>query len=344
MNNMNITVLLGGISAERNVSFATGKAVALALAARGHTVTALDPAFGAGGGVVELSALAADAGKEPSAEELRAFSPERLIECAQSAYCREADCVFLALHGKYGEDGYMQALLDMVGARYTGSKTLSSAVAMSKATSKRIFQSAGILTPPFLTLSAATIRENGADFDLVDELRAEFGGGIVVKPDAEGSTFGVTISPDGDADTVKKGLEEAAKFCEVILVERFIPGRELTVGILGDEALPIVEIHTDTGFYDYAHKYVKGRTDYDCPADLPPDVEDFVLQLALSAHDALACRAYSRVDFRLDEDYQAFCLEVNTLPGMTETSLLPKAAAAVGIEFGELCERIIEYS
>lgn len=340
---MNIAVLMGGISAERNVSFASGKAVAEALQSRGHSIIALDPALGANS-VINLSMLHPDAGHEPTAQELAAFSPQRLVECVHSSHLDNVDIVFLALHGRYGEDGYMQALLDLRGLRYTGSTMLSSTLAMSKIMSKRIFQSAGIPTPAFLALSSRSILGNGADYDLVDELRSELGEGLVIKPDCEGSTVGITIVPNGNVDEIKRGIELAATLGETILVEQFIEGRELTVTVLGDEVLPIIEIRTDTGFYDYAHKYTKGRTEYICPAELPPDVEDFVSQLALSAHEALGCRAYSRVDFRLNDEYQAFCLEVNTLPGMTGTSLVPKSATAAGIEFGELCEKIIALS
>lgn len=340
---MNIAVLMGGISAERNVSFASGKAVAEALISRGHSVIALDPAKGASG-LIDLATFQADAGKEPSAEELASFSPKSLVECVQSSHLRGIDKVFLALHGKYGEDGYIQALLDMHGIPYTGSTMLSSTIAMSKLASKRIFQSVGIPTPAFITLSAASIREKGVDYDLADDIRSELGEGVVIKPDTEGSTVGITIVPNGNVDEIQRGIQEAAKWGETILVEQFIEGRELTVAVLGEDALPIIEIRTDTGFYDYAHKYTKGRTEYICPAELPLDVEDFVSQLALSAHEALGCRAYSRVDFRLNDEFQAFCLEVNTLPGMTGTSLVPKAAAALGMDFGELCEKILELS
>lgn len=334
---------MGGLSAERNVSFASGKAIAEALLERGHSVIALDPALGAEGRI-DLATFQADAGREPSAAELAAFLPKKLIDCVQSSHLSDIEVIFLALHGKYGEDGYIQALLDIHGIRYTGSTMLSSTIAMSKLTSKRIFQSTGIPTPPFISLSAKNIREQGAEYDLVDELRSELGEALVIKPDSEGSTVGITIVLDGNVDEIKHGIEKAAKWGNSIVVEQFIEGREVTVAVLGDETLPIIEIRTDTGFYDYTHKYTKGRTEYICPADVPPDVEDFVSQLALSAHEALGCRAYSRVDFRLNDEYQAFCLEVNTLPGMTATSLVPKAAAAAGIDFGELCEKIIALS
>lgn len=336
---MNIAVLMGGISKERNVSFASGKAVVEALISRGHRVVAIDPARGASG-IIDLATFTPNAGVEPSLEELRAFSPNNLVECINSSLLDGIDTVFLALHGRYGEDGYIQSLLDLRAIRYTGSKMLSSTVSMSKLLSKRIFQSVGVPTPPFITATA----EQADDYELLEEIRDALGEDIVVKPDAEGSTVGISIVQNGNLDDLARAIKDAAQFGKTILLEQFIEGRELTVAVLGDETLPIIEIRTDSGFYDYQHKYTKGRTEYICPADLPEDVEHFVSQLALDAHNALECTGYSRVDFRLNDEYQAFCLEVNTLPGMTATSLVPKAAAAADIEFGELCERIIELS
>lgn len=328
---------MGGISNERNVSFASGKAVADALVSRGHHVIALDPALGKNG-VIDLATFIPNAGVEPTPDEIRAFSPNNLVECVYSSHLDGIDVVFLALHGRYGEDGYIQSLLDLRGLRYTGSKMLSSTVSMSKLLSKRIFQSVGVPTPPFLTVTAA----QADDHDLLKEIRDALGDDLVVKPDAEGSTVGIGVVRDGNLDDLAAAIKNAAQFGTTILVEQFIEGRELTVAVLGDETLPTIEIRTDSGFYDYQHKYTKGRTEYICPAELPDDVEHFVAQLALDAHNALECTGYSRVDFRLNDEYQAFCLEVNTLPGMTGTSLVPKAAAAADIEFGELCERIIE--
>ncbi len=334
---MNIAVLMGGISKERNVSFASGKAVAEALQSRGHNVIALDPALGKNGRI-NLAEFTSNAGVEPSSEELRAFPPSNIVDCVYSSDLDNIDVVFLALHGRYGEDGYIQSLLDLRGLRYTGSKMLSSTVSMSKLLSKRIFQSAGIPTPPFITLTL----EQADDYSLLEEVRDTLGDDLVVKPDAEGSTVGISMVRNGNLDDLATAVRHAAEFGKTILVEQFIEGQELTVAVVGDETLPIIEIRTDSGFYDYQHKYTKGRTEYICPAELPEDVEHFVAQLALDAHNALECTGYSRVDFRLNDEYQAFCLEVNTLPGMTGTSLVPKAAAAAEIDFASLCEQIIE--
>jgi D-alanine-D-alanine ligase len=338
-NIMTIAVLMGGISSERNVSLASGKAVAEALQSLGHNVLALDPALGREC-ALNLAELMPNAGLPPEDALLRSFSKQCLIDCVQSPLLDSVDIVFLALHGKFGEDGYIQALLDMRGKRYTGSTMLSSTIAMSKLMSKRIFQSTGIPSPPFAVVRG----EQAQDYDVLEELRAELGEHLVIKPDCEGSTVGISIVESGNLDDLKHGIEQAALYSPIVLVETFIEGRELTVAVLGNEALPIIEIETHDGFYDYAHKYTKGRTEYICPAELTEDTADFVANLALDAHRALGCRAYSRVDFRLDEDGQPFCLEVNTLPGMTATSLVPKAAAAAGIDFAALCEKIIALS
>jgi len=333
---MNIAVLMGGISPERNVSFASGKAVADALQANGHRVIALDPARGADG-VIDLTTFQPTVSIPPSAEELRAFPPSNIIRCVESPLLNDVDIVFLALHGKYGEDGYVQSLLDLRGLRYTGSKMLASAIAMSKLASKRILQSAGIPTPPFLRLTAS----QADDMDVLEEIRAEFGSGIVVKPDDQGSTVGMSFVHSGNLDDIQHAIIEAGRYSQTILIEQFIEGAELTVTILGDEALPIIEIRPHEGEYDYTNKYTKGRTEYICPAEFDEEITEFVQNLAIDAHHVLGCEGYSRVDFRLSDEGQPFCLEVNTLPGMTETSLVPKAAAAAGMSFGELCEQIL---
>lgn len=336
---MNIAVLLGGISPERNVSFASGKAIADALTSAGHTVRLLDPARGAN---CELNAeqieLAME--REVTDDELHSFQPSNLLACVNSAAFDGIDIAFLALHGRYGEDGYIQSLLDLRGIKYTGSKMASSALAMDKIMSKRLMHSVGIPTPEWTVAGP----EQADDYTFLEEVRNEIRGALVVKPNDQGSTVGVTIIENGNLDDISRAIHEALKYSSLALIEKFIAGREITVGVLGTEALPIVEIIPHEGFYDYQHKYSKGHTEYECPADIPEHDTEFIQSLAATAHHVLGCTAYSRVDFRLDDDGAPFCLEVNTLPGMTSQSLLPKAAAAVGIEFAELCEKIIELS
>jgi D-alanine-D-alanine ligase len=336
---MNIAVLLGGISPERNVSFASGKAIAEALMAAGHTVRLIDPARGADCEIsIEEISLTMD--REVTDEELLSFQPGNLLACVNSAAFDGIDIVFLALHGRYGEDGYIQSLLDLRGIRYTGSKMASSALAMDKIMSKRLMHSVGIPTPEWTVAGP----EQADDYAFLEEVRNEIRGKLVVKPNDQGSTVGVTIVENGNLDDIRIAIHEALRYSSLALIEKFIAGREVTVGVLGGEALPVVEIIPHDGFYDYQHKYSKGHTEYQCPADILEHDTEFLQNLAATAHHVLGCTAYSRVDFRIDEDGSPFCLEVNTLPGMTSQSLLPKAAAAAEIDFTALCEKIIELS
>jgi D-alanine-D-alanine ligase len=335
---MKIAVLCGGISPERNVSLNSGKAVAKALMELGHEVTLHDPANGAQCRLDIDSMIIPNT--PPTDAELASFSPKKLIECVASGCMDSVDIAFSVLHGKYGEDGIMQALLQARGIPYTGSEVMASALAMDKLHSKIMFNAAGVPTPPWAVVRA----DDELNETLLKELRSEFPNGIVVKPNDQGSTVGMSIITNGNLDDLENAIVLALQYSDVVLLESYIEGRELTVAVLGSEALPLIEIAPDGGFYDYEHKYTKGMSQYICPAELDEGVTDFIQNLAVTAHKVLGCRGYSRVDFRLDEDYQPWCLEVNTLPGMTETSLVPKAAQADDISFAELCERIIKLS
>ncbi len=333
---MNIVVLMGGNSPERHVSLNSGRAVAEALIAAGHNVRCVDPAMGSNC-VLDLSKLVVP-GVPPSVDELEALGIRNFLEAVNSDAFDNTDIVFSVLHGQNGEDGIMQALLETRKLRYTGSKVMASALAMDKAHSKILFSATGVPTPQW----AVVTHESRSDFELLKEIRDGFRGSMVVKPNDQGSTVGMTIIEHGNLDDIESAIDTALQYSKVALVERYIPGRELTVAVLGDEALPIIEIAPDGGFYDYEHKYTKGMSQYICPAELDDELSAFIQNLAITAHKACGCSGYSRVDFRLDEDFQPWCLEVNTLPGMTATSLVPKAAAAADIDFTQLCERIIE--
>jgi D-alanine-D-alanine ligase len=339
---VNIIVLAGGLSAERNVSLATSKAIAKTLRESGHTVKVIDPVYGSvqpDEDVIFEGRLTV--GQEfPTAEELNNYSNRKVIECINSNLFDNTDIVFLGLHGKFGEDGRIQSLLEMRGVKYTGSGVTSSAMAMDKNISKIIFNHYDIPTPKWLML------KKGVDVLQVDEIiKLESGYPAVIKPNDEGSTVGLSIvQPDVEDAQLPDALEKAFSYSANVMVEEFIPGRELTVAILGDEVLPIVEIKPKEGFYDYEHKYTKGMTEYICPADLPQEMAQHIREKSLIAHKALCCKAYSRVDFRLNSKGEYFCLEINTLPGMTELSLVPKAASAVGMTFPELLNKIIELS
>ena len=333
---MNIAVLLGGNSPERNVSLASGAAVTRALHSRGHAVVAIDPSLGSSP-VVDIDTLDIPAGP-PTAEELAERPVSRYLEAVCSSAFDGIEMVFSVLHGKNGEDGVMQALLEAKGCRYTGSSILGCSLTMDKCQTKIVFSAVNVPTPRWSIVR----RGDDIDIELLRELRDAFRAGIVVKPNDQGSTVGMTIISGTNIDDIEAAIREAWKYSETALVEEFIEGRELTVAVVGDDALPIVEIVPEGGFYDYAHKYTKGMSSYQCPADLDEELSDFIRNLAIMAHKSCGCSGYSRVDFRLDEDNHPWCLEVNTLPGMTATSLVPKAAAAAGISFEDLCERIIE--
>lgn len=335
---MNIAMLLGGISPERNVSFASGQAVARVLQERGHTVTLHDPARGANS-LITFDDITTAANTPVTVQELQAFRPWAMVECVQSGALDTADIVFIGLHGKYGEDGYLQSLLDMRGLRYTGSGMAASALAMDKAMAKNIMRAAGIPVPSGMALHRADATEEACA-----ALVEHFTGSVVIKPNDQGSTVGVTILDTPDISALYKAVQDSLQFSSVVLIEEFIDGREFTVGVLGGEALPVVEIIPHDGFYDYEHKYTKGHTEYVCPADLLEQDAEFMQNLAESAYEALGCRAYCRVDFRMDDEHAPYCLEVNTLPGMTSQSLFPKAGAAADMSFGDICEKIIELS
>jgi D-alanine-D-alanine ligase len=336
---MNIVVLLGGTSAEREISLRTGAGIAQALRARGHAVTAVDTADGAvlpagmesARPLPEAAADAAAGGGAPAPAGGAIRLRER-VDLA-SAPLRDADLVFLALHGGAGEDGTIQALLDLAGKVYTGSGMLSSAVAMDKAMSKRLFEHAGVPTPPWRLYRR---RERARP----DRAAVEAVGGfpVVVKPNDEGSTFGLTIVRDEAG--LAPAFDEALRYSNNVLLEAYIPGRELTVAVLGDEALPVVEIRPKSGLYDYESKYTPGRSEYFCPADLAAGVTRRLQELSLVACRALDTAGVARVDFRLAPDGTPHCLELNTIPGMTATSLVPMAAKAAGLSFEDLCERI----
>lgn len=291
---------MGGMSAEREVSLKSGRAIAAALDRLGYRPVSIDV----------------------DAEVSLALRRERI------------EIAFIALHGRYGEDGAIQGMLEVMKIPYTGSGILASALGMDKVASHNVFRSNGIPVPPFFVLTdkeAAGFRP-----DLLP-----FGFPMVVKPVSEGSSVGVTIvSGKGEIDAA---LKEAFQYGPRILIEKYIAGMEVQVGILGAEALGVIEIRPKTKFYDYTAKYVPGMSEHLFPAPLPPKIYGEVLEWGLRAHQVLGCGGYSRVDLLVDRETNApYVLEVNTLPGMTETSLLPEIARGVGIDFDALVERILE--
>jgi len=239
------------------------------------------------------------------------------------------DIVFNGLHGGDGENGVIPGFLKSLGVRYTGSGNESSAICMDKRVSKALVHRKDILTPNWISLG------KDEHIPTSDELKFP----VVVKPNDQGSTIGLTVVQDNSG--LSKAIELARQYANVVLIEEFIAGREITVAVIGDKSYPIVEIVPTHDLYDYECKYTKGMTEYFCPAELPENMTKAIQESSVKIHKILGCRHYSRVDFRLDENGGVWFLEVNTLPGMTETSLVPKAAGAAGLSFSDLIQTLI---
>lgn len=340
---MRVAVLMGGPSAEREISIRTGRAVSEALRRLGHEVIQVDPTpedfAGAGRGDPGPGVL------RPATSHWRDGGAAGHLSFLALPDLRDCEAAFIALHGELGEDGRIQAALDLAGLPYTGSGALASALSMNKDMSKKMFVHHGIPTPRWICASASSSGLNRAPADPsrseLDRSEVEGIGGfpIVVKPNDQGSTIGLTVVQEesGLADA----LRTAAVYSDCVVLEKYIPGRELTVSILDGSALPVLEIVPEGGLYDYTRKYVKGKSRYEVPAELDDDLAGRVRELGLRAFNALGCRGFGRVDFRLSPENEAFCLEVNTVPGMTETSLVPMAARAENVSFDQLVSRIL---
>ena len=301
-----IVVVMGGPSTEAEVSRRSGTAILEALKAKGYNAEGLE------------------------------LNPATF---ANDIKASGAEFVFNALHGKFGEDGIIQGTLEMMGIPYTGSGVMAAAVTMDKVATKRFFMAEGIPTPKAHTYFRYEFKKR----DLTGEILQEFSVPVVVKASSQGSSIGVVIVEK--AEELEAALSEAFKYDREGLVEEFIKGRELTVAVWGNEekqeALPIIEITTVTGRYDYVTKYKVGASTHIIPAPLPEEVTKKVKEIAIRAFAVCGCSGMARVDFMLGEDNQPYAIEVNTIPGMTETSLVPDAGRAAGIEFPELCARIL---
>jgi D-alanine-D-alanine ligase len=326
---MKIAVLFGGKSAERDVSIASGSQAIKALRDAGHEVVAIDTAYGLLGPAEEQGLLSLGVAQAPPDESaLAVLQSDSLSAFTQSPALRDVEVYFLALHGGTGEDGTLQAFLDVANVAYTGSGHAGSANAMDKDIAKRLFCQAGVPTPNWL-MAPATI----------EAVLQQLGLPVVVKPSKQGSTVGLTVvKKEGD---LKGAIAEAYRFDDEVMIEQFIPGRELTVGILEDRALAVGEIiPKKSEIFDYASKYQIDGAEEIFHADLTAEQTRECQKFALLAHRALKLEAYSRIDFRMDADGRFWCLEANSLPGLTAASLLPKSAQAVGVSFPELCDRI----
>ena len=323
-----VALLVGGTSPEREVSKMSGKGVLGALKSLQYPTIVIDPAYGL---------------NQPKEEEkfflekdFSEVSNRNCIDAINSNLLNNVDIVFSALHGKWAEDGTIQSLLELRGLKYTGSKVLASALAMDKEMSKLIFRQEGVETPDWLTLNSMNIEPK----KIINYIKNQIGFPCIIKPNDQGSTVGLKLVKE--ESEVEEAVKVALQFSSKALVEKYIPGRELTVAILINEPLPVLEIVPKSGLYDYKSKYTSGMSEYIVPAKISEETEKKAQQQALKAFHSLGCEGYARVDFRLSNNNELYCLEVNTLPGMTPLSLVPKAAKAVGISFEELIKRIIQ--
>ena len=325
-----IALLLGGSSSERAISKSSSYSIYNALIALGYETVLIDPAYGK------------NQPKETevffSEKDYSEVSTRNYLEAINSSLFDDIDIAFLGLHGKWGEDGIIQSMLEVRKVKYTGSKVLSSAVAMDKAMSKIIFSQFNISTPKWFM-----VEKKNSNIEKVKKyIDEKIGYPCIIKPNDEGSTVGLTVC--NSPSDIDMGLKSSFEYSQRTMIEEFIEGRELTVAILDKAALPVLEIKPKSGLYDYQSKYTKGMSEYFVPADIPEDVVKSLQKDSLKAFNAIGCSVYGRIDFRLNKNNQFFCLEINTLPGMTSTSLVPKMAKAAGITFEELIDRIIKLS
>ena len=345
---MKIIVLAGGLSTERDVSLASAAGICRTLIEKGHDAFLLDVFLGLNDAPANLEdvfslpghglEIAKNIGtEEPDLEAVKASRPDQ-SDCFLGPnvieLCRLADITFLGLHGGEGENGKLQATFDLLGIRYTGPDSLGCAVAMDKGFTKQVFHQSGIDTPAGVCLHKNEENRGLSSLGLTLP--------VVVKPCSGGSSIGVYIVKS--EEEYETALEKSFRYEDEVVIEQYIKGREFACGVIDGKALLPIEIIPKTGFFDYANKYQADATDEICPADIPKEIEKRMMDLTEKAFRALKLNVYSRADFLLDEAGNLYCLEMNTLPGMTSASLLPKEAQAMGIEYGDLCELIIRKS
>ncbi|SYZ73567.1 D-alanine--D-alanine ligase A [Candidatus Zixiibacteriota bacterium] len=330
-----VLVLAGGLSEERAVSLASAKAITEALQRLGHETLVIDSASGQS--LLDPSGhyrLLRDESSNSKIALVDRKSDALSSTLSQSEF-RDVDLVFLALHGGAGEDGTIQALLEMAGRNYTGSAVLASAVAMNKAFAKRILSKENIPTPPWRLLKITDIAVIPA---FSKSIMKEFSLPIIIKPNNSGSTVGLTLVKE--LSSLPSALEQASKVSKEVLVEKYVKGREITASVLNGRPLPLVEILPTNELYDYQCKYTKGKSNYVCPAEISEEVTREIQRLAARAYEIIDCAGLARADFILDADNRPFFLEINTLPGMTELSLAPMAAREAGLNFDQLVDEI----
>ena len=326
---MRVTVLTGGATAERAVAFASASQIVAALRGRRHEVHVVDLAGGLLDERGERELLGGAVGLAPPSVDALAERERHMLSegLAELEPVQEADVLFLAVHGGALEGGTLQAVLDVVGVPYTGSGPLSSALAMDKDLSKRLFRATGVPVPAWFMAPVGP-----------EDVSTALGWPVIVKPSKQGSSVGLTLVKK--AQDLGSAVKLAARYDDEVMAEQFIPGIELTVGVLGDVPLPVGQIVPKHELFDYETKYTPGMSEETFPARIDTVLARQLQEYALMAHRALKLSGYSRIDFRVSPEGDIFCLEANSLPGMTRTSLFPQAAQAAGIPFPELCERI----
>ncbi len=339
---MKVLLLAGGESSERQVSLDSGKAIYQALIENGHEVCALDPAtgkslIGANGSFV-LSELSIQRGLTVGGH---LEHPEEVLPELASALTmpdvQDIDVVFIGLHGGMGENGTIQALLDLSGKKYTGSSMRASAVAMNKEMSKRIASSAGVTTPLWHLIDK---NDPLPDLSECERIIAQVGLPCIVKPNDGGSTVGLSVV--NECADFASAIALARNECDQVLCEQYIKGRELTVAVVDHRALPVVEIRPESGLYDYTAKYTKGMSEYFCPAEIADEIMGSIQSDALTMYKKIGASGLARIDFMLNDQNVHYFLELNTLPGMTSLSLAPMAAKAVGIDFNQLVQLVLD--
>ncbi len=338
---MKVVVLAGGTSTERDVSLSSGSMIYKALKKNGHKAMMLDVYLGYEGDISDIfekdldwaACVSGVSGQAPDLESVKAMRPDgdkHFFGPNVLEICMAADAVFMALHGANGEDGKIQACFELMGIPYTGTDHVSSAMAMDKGIAKDIFKAHNIPTPAGIRLRKGEIESEKVPYP------------CIVKACCGGSSVGVCIAHnDEEYETAKA---EAFRYDEEVVIEQYISGREFSVGVMNGKALPVIEIAPKEGFYDYHNKYQAGSTVETCPAQISAPATARMQGVAEDVYRALRMKNYARMDFMMDADGAVYCLEANTLPGMTPTSLLPQEAAAVGISFEELCEKILAYA
>jgi D-alanine-D-alanine ligase len=330
---MRVTVLTGGATPERAVAFASASQIVAALRSRNHDVRVVDLASEAGRGMLddrgEQELLGGEVGLTPPSVEALAERERQMLSegLADLEAVQNADVLFLAVHGGALEGGTLQAVLDVIGVPYTGSGPLASALAMDKDLSKRLFRATGVPVPAWFMAPVSP-----------EDVTTALGWPVIIKPSKQGSSVGLTLVKK--AQDLASAVKLADRYDDEVMAEQFIPGTELTVGVLGDVPLPVGQILPKHELFDYETKYTPGMSEETFPARIDTLLARQLQEYALMAHRALKLSGYSRIDFRVSPEGDIFCLEANSLPGMTRTSLFPQAAQAAGIPFPELCERI----